>query len=59
MYNRDLAEFMREEIMEMYPKDVLDIYIPRRDDGNRLMGPSIIELEFEKDILDPNIIIGG
>ena len=59
VYNRDLAEFMREEIMEMYPKDVLDIYIPRRDDGNRLMGPSIIELEFEKDILDPNIIIGG
>ena len=33
--------------------------MPRRDDDNRLMGPPIIELEFEKDILDPHEIIGG
>ena len=33
--------------------------MPRRDDDNRLMRPPIIELEFEKDILDPQIIIEG
>ena len=42
----------------MCPKDVLDISMPRRDDDNRLIGPPIIELEFEKDILEPHIIIG-
>ena len=45
--------------MEMCPKDVMDIHIPRRDDDNRLMGPPIIELEIEKDILDPHKIIRG
>ena len=30
--------------MEMCPKDVVDIHIPRRDDDNRLMGPPIIKL---------------
>ena len=39
-------------------KDVMDILMPRRDDDNRLLRPPIIELEFEKDILDPHIIIG-
>ena len=43
----------------MCPKDVVDIRMPRRDDDNRLMSPLIIELEFEKDILDLHIIIGG
>ena len=33
--------------------------MPRRDNENRLMGPPIIELEFEKDTLDSHIIIGG
>ena len=31
----------------------------RRDDDNRLMEPPIIELEFEKDILDSHIMIGA
>ena len=35
----------------MCPKDVVDIHVPRRDEGYRLMGPSIMELEFEKDTL--------
>ena len=39
--------------------DITDIRMPRRDDENRLMGPLTIELEFEKDTLDPHIIIGG
>ena len=43
----------------MYPKDVVDIRLPRRDNDNRLMGPQIIELEFEKDILELHIIIGA
>ena len=43
----------------MCPKDVVDICIPRKYDENRLMGPSIIELEFEKDILHQHIIMGG
>ena len=38
--------------MVICPKDVVDIYVPRRDDGDRLMGPPIIKLEFKKDILD-------
>ena len=42
----------------MLPKDVVDILVPRRDD-NRLLGPPIIELEFEREIMDPHIIIGG
>ena len=33
--------------------------MPRRDNENRLMGPPIIELEFEKDTLDLHIITGG
>ena len=39
--------------MAMCPKDVTDICMSRRDNENRLMGPPIIELEFEKAILDP------
>ena len=42
----------------MCPKEVTDIRMPRRDNENGIMGPPIIELEFEKDILDPYIIIG-
>ena len=45
--------------MEICPKDEVDICISRRDDANRLMGPPIIELEIEKDILDPHKIIRG
>ena len=33
--------------------------MPRRNHENRLMGTPIIELEFEKDVLDQRIIIGG
>ena len=43
----------------MCPKYVVDIHILRRNDNSRLMGPPIIELEYEQDILDPHIIIGG
>ena len=43
----------------MCPQDVVDICILRRNEDNRLMGAPIIELEFEKDILDPYIIFGG
>ena len=50
---------MKGEILEMCPKDVMDICMSRRDDDNRLVGPPIIELVFEKNILDPHIIIGG
>ena len=59
MYSRNLAKFTKEEIMEIYPKDVVDIFMPRKDDDNRFMGPPIIELEIEKGILEPHIIIGG
>ena len=48
IYNRDLVEFMKEEILEMCPKDVKNICMPRKDDYNRLIGPPIIELVFEK-----------
>ena len=58
-YSKDLAEFTKDEIIEMCPKNILDNHTSRRDDDNRLMGPQIIELEFEKDILDPDIIISG
>ena len=50
IYNRDLEEFTKEEILEMCHKDATDICMPRRDNDNR---PPIIELEFEKDILHP------
>ena len=59
MYSRDLAEFTKEEIMEMCSKDVVDICMPRRDDDNWLLGQPIIELEFEKDILEPPITQGN
>ena len=39
--------------MEIFPKDILDIFISRRNDDNRLIGPPVIELEIKKDILDP------
>ena len=41
--------------MEMCPKDVVDIRVPRRDDRDRLRSPPIIE---QKENLDPHIIIG-
>ena len=51
---------MKEERLKICPKNVTDICMPKRDYDNRLMGPTIIiEVEFEKDILDPHIIIGG
>ena len=49
----------KEEIMTMCRKDEMDIRVPRSDDGDRIMGPPIIELEFEYDTLDSHIIIGG
>ena len=49
---------MKEEIMEICHKDVVDIRVRWRVDDNRLMGPPFFELEFEKDNLDPHIIIG-
>ena len=57
VYSRDLAEFTREEILEMCPEDVIDIHVPRRDDNSRLTEPPIIELEFDRDTLDPHIVI--
>ena len=45
VYSRNLAEFVKEEIMEMCSKNEVDIRVPRRDD-NWLI---IIELEYEKD----------
>ena len=59
IYSRDLVEFTKEEILEMCPKDVTDIPIPRRDNNNSFMRPLIIELVFEKDILEAHIIIGS
>ena len=58
LYSRDLAEFTKEKIMAMCPKNVVDIRVPRRNDWDRLMELPIIELEFEYDILNPHIIIG-
>ena len=57
VYSRDLAEFTKEEIMAMCPKVVVEIPVPRRDDGDRPMELLIIKLEFEKDTLDPHITI--
>ena len=57
VYSRDLAEFMKEEIMAICPKDVVNIRVLRRDDSYKILGPPIIKLEFEKDTLDPHIII--
>ena len=31
---RDLTEFKKEEIIEMYLKNVVDICMPRRDNGS-------------------------
>ena len=50
IYSRNLAEFTKEEIMAMCPKDMVD--------GDRIMGPQIIKREFEKDTLNSHIIIG-
>ena len=55
LYSKNLAEFIKEQIMEMCPKDVVIICVPRRDDDNRIMGPPIIELEFEKNTMEPHI----
>ena len=43
----------------MCPKCVIDIRVPWRVDDYKLMGPPIIELEIEKNKLDPHIIVGG
>ena len=59
IYNSDLAKFTKGEIMAMFPKNVVDIRMPRRDVWDRLIGPTIIKLKFENDALDPGIIIGG
>ena len=48
VYSRDLAEFTKEEIMAMCSKNVVDIHMPRKNSRDGLMGPPIIELEFEK-----------
>ena len=45
--------------MTMCLKDVVYIHVLKKDDGDRLIEPQIIELEFKRDILDPHIIIGG
>ena len=47
IFNTDLVECMREEMLEMYHKNITDICMPWRDDKNRFMGPPINELEFE------------
>ena len=39
----------------MYPKDMVDDVIPRKDDKGKPLGPPIIKLEFKKDYLDPYI----
>ena len=44
IYSRNLADFTKGELMAMCPKDVMDIRVPRKDDDNRLLGPTIIEL---------------
>ena len=51
-------KFTREEIMKMCHKDIVNIHVPKREENNRFMGLPIIELEFDKDILDLHIIIG-
>ena len=47
VYSRDLVELVKEE-MAMCPKDVVDIHVLRKHDGDRLMGPLNIELKFER-----------
>ena len=37
-------EFMREDIMAMCPNNIVVNRVPKRDDGNRLIGASTIEL---------------
>ena len=59
VYSINFTEIMKEEIMAMCRRDVMDILVPRWDDDNRLIGSPIIELEFEKDTLGLYIIIGG
>ena len=56
MYSRGLAEFVKKEIMEICPKDVVDIRIPRKDDDNKVIGLLIIELKFEKKVMEPHNI---
>ena len=58
VYNRDLVEFIKEEILEIC-SNITNICMPRRVNENRLMGPPITELEFENDNLNPHVIIGG
>ena len=53
VYGRDLAEFAKEELMAMCPKDVVDICVLRRDDGDMLMDPPIIKLELKKKHFGP------
>ena len=48
---------MKEEILEMCPKDITDIRMPRRDNKNSIMGPPIIDLEFENDKLGTDLIL--
>ena len=57
VYSRGLVEFTKKKIMAMWPKDDVDICVPRRNDDKRLMRPTIFELDFEKVTLDPHIII--
>ena len=54
-----MTEFTKEKIMELCLKEVMDIRVTKRDDDNRFMGTPNIELEFDKDTLDPRIIVGG
>ena len=58
MHSRNLAELTKEEKMEMFPKNVVDIRMLSKDD-DKLMGLPIMALEFEKDILKSHIIIRG
>ena len=57
VYSRDLAEFTKEEIIEMCPKDVVDICMLDGMTTTGLLSPPIIELELQKHTLDPHIII--
>ena len=47
VYSRYLAEFTKGE-MCLNLKDVVGIHIPKRDNDNKIIGPLIIELEFER-----------
>ena len=57
VYSRNLAEFVKEEIMEMCSKDVVNIRVPRKDHYNRLMGPPIIETEPLREEEEPPQIV--